>query len=145
MNKPRIVTAVRSGTLPGVDCYIGDDGERYLSSRENRENTEFALLLKASGDAAPGSDVEIRIPVHGGGFRTASGRPARSLIAFILELVAGVASGALQAEHVPLVPHAAALLGSLAKMAPELGIVEPEPRRLAAPARRLRSSRRRRP
>jgi hypothetical protein len=96
MRAQKVVMVVPSGVLPaGLDCYIGDEGGRYLSQRgilngirpakssgksTGAEGSNFRRLLarlpNASDDLTRGAEVKLRIPIEGGGYRAGS-RPRR--------------------------------------------------------------------
>jgi hypothetical protein len=138
------ITATRTGTLPGgLDCYICDDGGRYLSQRgiirgirvgkkpgkstggeDGNWAPYLARLPNASAELTSGVEVEIRIPIDGGGFRLAKGRPARFLIAFCSHYVQEHAAGNLHHTQVPIALGCANLLAAFAEKGIEAMIDE---------------------
>jgi hypothetical protein len=129
------VKAVRHGTLPGgLECYIGDDGERYLSQRgivqcvrtskaapgtrgaeDGKIDRLVARLTNPSDELTRGAEVRMEIPQAQGGVVRANGRPARFLIAFCAAYTAALTAGTLREDQVPMAHRCVGLLAAFAQ------------------------------
>jgi hypothetical protein len=96
---------VRSSKTPG----------KTTGGKDGKLGPYLAHLPNASEVLTTGGEVEIRIPIEGGGDRVAIGRPARFLIAFLSAYSKGLAAGTLHHKQIPLAHRAGALLAAFAE------------------------------